>query len=421
MASLRRSGAMTVSAQPATRRPNRVPLIIGGFLALLLLALLGGQWNGNNAPQHALAPAPAASSVAVIPVTGTMPATPGAGATIPPSSVTRRTPAASTHPPVAVPVGTSVVPSSPGTTRPGFGVATHLMWHDLSEATDELDRLHAAGLTTIRFDVGWRWLEPERKGKYDQAMLTKLDTILREIDARGLSPIITVIETPEWARPKGSGIFHPPTNRQDYADAMAMLAARYAHRPAMVWEIWNEPNIIEFWEGGPNAAQYADLLKRAYKAIKAADPDATVLGGSIVFNDLAYLRALYDNGVQGSFDALAHHPYAPGRAPDDRGDPGASFYSIEDMHALMASRGGGGKAIWITEFGWSLELISDDERAVYLQRAVELLGKWPYVRAFCIYTLRQDSGPEGALFGMIAPDGTPTSSWEAYIAVAGKR
>ncbi len=325
------------------------------------------------------------------------------------------------RPPATIATGTSAPASPQGTVAPGFGVSTHLMWHDLSAAIGELDRLHAAGLTTVRFDVGWRWVEPGRKGQYDPAVLAKLDTILREIDARGLSAIITVIETPDWARPQGSGIFRPPTRRQDYADVMAMLAARYASRPGMVWEIWNEPNIIEFWESGPSAVQYADLLKRAYKAIKAADPDATVLGGSIVFNDLAFLRGLYDNGAQGSFDALAHHPYAPGRAPDDRTDPSATFLSIEDMHALMAARGDGDKTIWITELGWSLELVSDDERGEYLQRAVALLARWPYVRTLCVYTLRQDSGPEGALFGLIAPDGTPTRSWEAFIAVAGKR
>ena len=54
-----------------------------------------------------------------------------------------------------------------------------------------------------------------------------------------------------------------------------------------------------------------------YKAIKANDPDATVLVGGIAFNDLAYFEGLFANGAGNSFDGVAIHPYTIARSPWD--------------------------------------------------------------------------------------------------------
>lgn len=36
------------------------------------------------------------------------------------------------------------------------------------------------------------------------------------------------------------------------------------------YEVWNEPNIVNFWAPGPDPARYTQLLKLAYPAITAA-------------------------------------------------------------------------------------------------------------------------------------------------------
>jgi hypothetical protein len=259
--------------------------------------------------------------VASATISATVPARPPA----PASTATAQPPGATVAAPPAVP---TKIPAPIGANGPGFGMTMHFMWYDLGRTTSELDQMQAAGLTVARFDLSWRGAEPQRKGSYDVATLTKLDGVLRAMDEHGIAPIITVIETPAWARPEGSDIFTPPTDLQDYADFMGTLAARYADRPNMVWEVWNEPNLVEFWSTGPNPTEYTDLLKRAYKAIKAVAPKSTVLGGSIVFNDLKFLRGMYQDGARGSFDGLALHPYAPGRSPDDRRDPSGLFLAV---------------------------------------------------------------------------------------------
>ena len=51
------------------------------------------------------------------------------------------------------------------------------------------------------------------------------------------------------------------------------------------YEVWNEADDTTFWANGPQPGAYAALLKAAYPAFKAADPDATVLVGGLVGND----------------------------------------------------------------------------------------------------------------------------------------
>ena len=55
---------------------------------------------------------------------------------------------------------------------------------------------------------------------------------------------------------------------------LGFLAARYAARPGIAYEIWNEPNQVTFWNtpSGPDARAYGQMLRTAYTRIKAAAP-----------------------------------------------------------------------------------------------------------------------------------------------------
>jgi hypothetical protein len=84
-----------------------------------------------------------------------------------------------------------------------------------------------------------------------------------------------------------------------------------------VWEVWNEPDLPQFWQGGIPA--YARLLKVAYLAAHQADPSATVMFGGLLYNSsdnwLARVLAIYDgDGFSRSnnwyMDAVALHSYS---------------------------------------------------------------------------------------------------------------
>jgi hypothetical protein len=87
------------------------------------------------------------------------------------------------------------------------------------------------------------------------------------------------------------------------------------------WEMWNEPDLIEFWDGSVD--DYARLLKVGYLAAKHADPAAQVLFGGLadVYSnqwDIPYLSqvlALYDSDPLAQsnnyfHDIIAIHNYS---------------------------------------------------------------------------------------------------------------
>ena len=323
-----------------------------------------------------------------------------------------------TAPPAATPTPPAPSPTPGGPAgRVLFGVQAHLLWHGLDAAAAAQTRIRGDGLTLVRFDVAWDRLEPAARGQRDADYLARIDAVLAQARARGLRPILVIAGTPSWAR-RGSGSrYTPPDRPEDFAGALGFLAARYAGRPGMTYEVWNEPNQVQFWDapGGPSAPAYARLLKPAYAAIKAADPAATVLGGSIAFNDHDYLTDLYtQGGVRGYLDGLAIHPYAQGQPPEARTDGYHSFaLAVEQLGQVMAAHGDGATPLWITEMGWSTTLVDDATRADYFRRAVALVKGWPRVAAFCAYAYSQeDDYPD---LGLIAPDGGATASWNAFV------
>ncbi|MGB7341605.1 MAG: fibronectin type III domain-containing protein [Phototrophicaceae bacterium] len=84
-----------------------------------------------------------------------------------------------------------------------------------------------------------------------------------------------------------------------------------------IWEVWNEPDLAQFWRGGIN--NYARLLKVAYLAAHQADPTADVMFGGLLYstpdNWLARVLAIYDNDPLARsnnwyMDAVAVHSYS---------------------------------------------------------------------------------------------------------------
>ncbi|MDQ2808572.1 MAG: cellulase family glycosylhydrolase [Chloroflexota bacterium] len=318
---------------------------------------------------------------------------------------------------------------APEFSRQEFGIQeSHVLWTNQSLASIQmlLDRVKAGGLKWLRFDVEWMDVETAPH-QWNQTYLSRLDSVLSLMQARGIEPIAILQTAPSWAKAEGVGCWKkpgdthqwaiPPNNPADYGAVASYLAKRYAGR-IHTWEIWNEPNICDFWNtpSGPDAARYVQLLKVAYPAIKAADPNITVLGGALSGNDCNYLRDMYAAGAKGYFDALSIHPYSNSNPPDQIGskcDQG-SFASVPQIEQTMADLGDPNKPIWITEMGWSTQHgVSDADRATYFQQAVQLVRSWPYVKVFIAYYLDANGEtPDG--FEMWV-NNTPTATWKAYI------
>lgn len=314
--------------------------------------------------------------------------------------------------------------------RPEFGAQFHGMWssYDDTARARYLDQMATSGATWVRLDVSWAMLQPTSRDSYDLRWgVPFVDRVVRMITSRGLKPLVTLWLTPDWAN-NGAGSRVLPTDPADYANAARWAAARWAAEvPA--WEIWNEPNHPDFMVGTDPVA-YTRLLQAVYPAIKAGNPDATVVYGGPSGNDSPWIAKTYAAGAKGYFDAMATHPYQAvadlyPEAPDD--GTKYRFTHLAAVHRLMVANGDGDKPIWATEFGWSSHPndgtesnwergVTEAQQADYAVRALKLVeSTMPYVTHMFWYTDRNRvaSNAQNSNYGIFYNDLTPKPIFHA--------
>lgn len=299
-----------------------------------------------------------------------------------------------------------------------FGMTDHLMWHPLSEAKVGLDRMAAAGMGWVRFDLSWRHSETA-DNTYGTSYLNQFYQTLDYIQLKGMRAIVTVIEAPTWAN-SGAGLWEMDTlsTRTKYAEFMGYVAGQTASRPNMTWEIWNEENDPNFWTGGANVANFTNLLSQSYDAIKAADSDAVVLNGGILYGDTAFLEGVYSNGGGSKFDGLAIHPYCKTYSPTDKSNRYFSLPAqIEDFRTKLDAHGQSNKKIYLTEWGWGIGPtqfpVPETTRSAYTAAAVPVIRGYPSVVAACLYVMQFQDFPEYGLWTG-SPPTTPKPTWTSY-------
>ena len=157
--------------------------------------------------------------------------------------------------------------------------------------------------------------------------------------------------------------FAPPAPAAFAAWAGA-FAARYGDQ-VDAYMIWDEPNLSSHWGGGPvNPGDYAALLSAAATAIRAADAGATIVVAPLApttetgpqnLSESLFLRALYEAGAAGAFDAVALKPYGFDTGPDDRRVAAGTlnFSRAILVRELLLELGDGGTAVWAGNWGWN--------------------------------------------------------------------
>jgi hypothetical protein len=335
-------------------------------------------------------------------------------------------------------------PPPPLPTGKLVGVMAHPLWSDVddAEAARMLDLAHQSGANTIRMDIGWASLEPDRPGELESVYTGRADRFIRAARMRGLAVIVTLLDTPCWAssapedlRRACSGRWwergvtaYPPRDPGDYAAAARAVARRWGG-DIVALEIWNEPNLPFFWRSDDPAGDYGALLRAAYGPIKAERPDLTVLGGSLAYADGAFLEQLYDRGrIRGHYDAIAIHPYTLGELPADQrsGDePRRTDFrdGVRWVRRVMRSAGDPRPRLWLTEVGASTcpadvnqECVSEADQARYVTQAVQTARRWSFVDAVVVYSLLDGADPAKVVdgYGLATRDGRPKAAFDAF-------
>ena len=248
--------------------------------------------------------------------------------------------------------------------------AQQMYFYSQTDTDTAMGLLKNAGVGTIRILIPWAGVEPA-EGTFDWSAV---DRMVNSANANGIKVLGVIDSTPDWAAVPGQPtLAGAPEDLDAFGTFVSDVATRYQGEIAD-YEIWNEPNSDTFWSPAPDAAQYTALLKVAYTAIKAADPNALVIAGSVAaaaqspddpstINPVTFVSEMYADGAAGYFDALAYHPYLyslPFSAGE--GHAGVPITQAEQIYAVMVANGDGNKKIWATEYGEPSSVVSEDTR-----------------------------------------------------------
>jgi len=199
---------------------------------------------------------------------------------------------------------------------------------------------------------------------YQAAYLAAQDGVTYWVQVTGGDPISSALVNGGWWQ----------------ADIQA-LAEHYSTVPVgcaacaqvTAWEPWNEPNNT----GWSNPADYVSrVLEPFYLGVKAANPSATVIGGSTLGTALSWWQGLVAAGGLQWLNVAAVHPY-PGN--NDSWEEDGIPAQLQAIEAVI-----GTKPLWISEVGWWGDgdynfLVQADQvaRAMIWQKALHI-PVWNY-------------------------------------------
>nr|MCU0476211.1 hypothetical protein [Anaerolineae bacterium] len=203
--------------------------------------------------------------------------------------------------------------------------------------------------------------------------------------------------------------------------------------------VWNEPNIDREWASGAiSGANYTELLRRAYQAIKAANPNVMVISGApsptgffggcspAGCDDKPFIEQMYAAGAANYMDCLGVH-YNEGILPptatsgDPRGNPlhYTRYYPTMVNTYLTAFRNT--RKLCFTELGylsgegwpglpdgflWASDT-SVAEQAQWIDQVVSIAGRSGKVTLLIVWNMdfaNWGSDPQGG-FALIRPGG----------------
>lgn len=308
---------------------------------------------------------------------------------------------------------------------------------DARALASEVQALKALGVEWVRYGFHWNVIQRAGRDAFDVA---PVERVVQALQGAGIDILGLVAYSPPWAS-QGASKFHPPVVNDDYARFAGRLARHFAPRGVHAWEIWNEPNLAQFWAPRADAAAYVDLLTRAYAAIHEADAGALVVSGGLaqpVANErnidaLEFARALCVASARTRcLDAIGNHPYDSPRLPSDAMAHNWRKMSTAlpvNLRSLLQQNGQPTTPIWMTEFGAptmgksSLRIVISEERqARMLEEGYRLVAGYAWSGPLFWYNFRDYCPPDEAkstecFYGLLRHDGTYKPAAESFRAL----
>ncbi len=316
-------------------------------------------------------------------------------------------------PPPMAPVATVELGLSPG---------AGIQDLDPAELERDLEIMADLGVTSLRLDVDWSRIESTR-GRLDWEAT---DRVVEAAGRRGIAVHGLLVYTPAWARPPGTSDKHPPDDVLGFAGFARAATERYQPAGVGSWEVWNEPNVANFWEPGADPTSYARLLRATADAIRSVDPDATVISGGLApardrereLSPETFLEAMFEELETGVVDGVAIHPYSYPANPSDRSKGWNLFGRLPAIRDLVAEAEGRAVPIWLTEFGAPTgtadSAVGEADQAAMVGESLQCAGRLDWIGPLFLYNLRDrpagDPDEAEDNFGLFTAAGEPKRS-----------
>ncbi|MBW7860639.1 MAG: hypothetical protein KJZ96_05475 [Rhodocyclaceae bacterium] len=265
-----------------------------------------------------------------------------------------------------------------------YGINAMWIPGDAPTLRERFRKARALGVSQVRLDWEWRQVEAT-PGTY---RWDKLDELVRVAHEEGVELLPIVHYAPDWAvRPesKPPEIYQMALREDTFSEYARFLRAsirRYgpdgdAHfpfTPIVHWQVWNEPNIKQFWGPAPDPGAFSRLMQQVHRELADVRDRVRIVHAGLAKADLLFLWQLWElNPAHGeTFDIMAVHPYVfdwrDGVRQPDAMDPDVAEYAalgfvgsvadpgflgkVFNLQLFMTLRGMPEKPIWITEMGY---------------------------------------------------------------------
>lgn len=210
-------------------------------------------------------------------------------------------------------IGRLTVKSSREIESSPFSVGLETLDRSMYDPDRVYKPLGELGVKWARLQTGWARTE-QSPGVYDFAWL---DRVVDSVIKQGVTPWFNLgygnkLYTPE--APDASAVGWIPIYKEDAQEAwlryVRALAVQFRDR-VKHWEIWNEPNIKNFWKPGePSPELYVTFVAQTAKVIREQIPQATIIGGALAGMPTEYLKKLLACGLAQHVDKISFHPTA---------------------------------------------------------------------------------------------------------------
>lgn len=285
------------------------------------------------------------------------------------------------------------------------------------------------GISAVRFPMPWQAVEP-RKGKINWEQVDYLVDLAQSYSIEVVFMIRSISPWGTKSQTKRSGGYHSASMPRDlkvWEGFLEKLAGHYKGR-GVHYEIENEVSGKAFWSG--TKAEYVELLKVSYAAIKRTDPYAKVLHAAMPcgitrnFSNANHqlFKKHHDDWLRiilstKAFDIVNVHNYY---FPSEIIANGFTFRSYQrHIKDLMNKAGVGDRPIWITEAGYVSRRTqaakrsdsgTPERQAKWIKEAYYQAPEFGVERIFWILLRDRDEKYFGSM-GFADAQGNPRPAW----------